>query len=243
MAYNRKNYRSKKTTGRIRKRGFNASFSGFGMKASLGYKRSLQSAVKSIVRRDLETPMHWIVSEQSQVVKQNTHYTLNPFAAIPQGDTFGSRNGDVIHLDTLKVKCQMSPNTTNAVSHVRLLLVKSTERYSPASTWVSGIGSTDLYINNPTNPTAHGIIDPKKCSVIFDKLVKFKASVSSQIMDDLQTFSVPLNTTFTYETGTTYGKHSNYYFVVIPNQPGGVTGTTDIATVYISFDAIFKNCR
>lgn len=236
-------YRKRRPTRKLKKRGFNASWEGWGVKASMGYKRSLAGKVTSIVRRNIETPHHFLITEQSQILKQLTHYTLNPFSGITQGDGNSNRNGDVIHIDAIKLKMLMLGATDDNPVSIRVMFVKSREEYSPSSTWVAGLGSSELYINSPSNVTCQGIVDPKKCTIVQDWKLQIDKQLPGTVSHKCSEYTLKLDQKFLYDTGRQYGKNNNLYLVVSGYRFGATIGTTDIATIILSADVIFKNCK
>lgn len=249
-----KNRFRRKANPRLKKRwyfnaGANLPFLGR-TSVAFGTSKSKRSIINT-VRRGLEDPMHKLwsaqgVSTPSSAVLQDTIYTINLTGNIPQGDTTFSRNGDNIHLDALKMRILF--NNAAAVNkavpkHFRIMVVKSDiDAQGASDAWASGsLGASDLFQGNNTPCFEHP--NPKNVSVIYDKIVKFKPAISAT--NEAMEFSeiLRLGSTFTYKTGTNYGKLHNLYLVCTGYEPGATTGTTQIGNVYFFGDLIFKDSK
>lgn len=242
----RRTYRKKKPSLKLRRRGFAASFGGYGFKAGIRWdKRSLSSKVTDIVRKNLETPHHFINNDINTSCLASTHYTYNLLSNMTQGDSNDDRTGDIIHIDTIKFRNLFisDDNTPHREVFWRFMIVKSREAYT-GPTWTSGLGNSDLYVNSSTSfPTIYGIIDPKRVTVLFDKTFKTNKSYDTQTTYSLQEFNLPMDQKFVFDTDQVTGKNVNLYAVVIPYFHTSVSGTDTCGSVILNTDIIFKNCK
>lgn len=211
---------------------------------SLG-KRSIINTV----RRGLEDPLHKLWSGQGiappqQNLLHNTLYTLNLLGNIPQGDTSQSRSADNIHVDALKIRLLFSTETTTnkqIPKEYRVMIVKhDTEGQAASDAFGSTLGATDLFQGN--NVVVYEQINPKNCTVIYEKRCKLKPSISAT--NDMCEISdiIRLNTTFTYKTNSNYGKMHNYYLVVCGYEPDAAAAAT-VGRVTFFGDLIFKDSK
>ncbi|AXH79567.1 MAG: hypothetical protein [Circular genetic element sp.] len=240
----------KRKPSRLGKRDWTVSASAFGAKGSFSYrsKRSLSSTVTDIVRRNLETPQHHVISDSAQsAMTQNTFYSFNLLSGLAKGDSNFQRNGDTIHIDAIKLNLftQNYASAPNNPAYIRYMIVKENGRVLPGgTTWGSGLGSPDLFINLPVGlPALSGIFDPKKTTVLMDTLVKIVPQYPGQVSAQTTATTIKVDQKFVYETDTVWGKNINYYLVAVPYIPGGTTGVTSVNDTRLSFDIIFKNSK
>lgn len=237
----------KRAGNRIKKRGWTATanLGPFGRYSVSTHKRSLQSKVVNIVRRNLETVDHNSISDGTNTFAptHNTIYTWNPMNTVTQGTAQSNRLEDEVHLDAVKIRMfQNGPTSLNTVTY-RLMAVKSSISYTN-STFYSGFGTSDLFMaGTGTTYTTTGIIDPKKVTLLWDKEWTMTPYASSQALAKIITETVKFNQKFIFKPGTQVAKDKNIYFVFISSIIGGTTGTTATGNVYCSSDLIFKNCK
>lgn len=208
------------------------------------HKRSLAAAVTSIVRKDLETPHHFINSEASQVLNSSTFYTQNVLSTIPQGTANNQRIGDEIHIDAIKVKGYFYNNSNFANNMVgKIMLVKSREQFGTTTgSFVSGLGSSTLLLNSPSDITMSALYDPKLFTKVWEHNVNLKPTTASQGIICPLEHTIKIDNKFIYETGKTVSKTMNYYFVASANMYGQGVGST-IGGVVLTTDVIFKNSK
>lgn len=207
-------------------------------------KKSFTSKVKEVVRRSIETPKHYVRNEIGTTLTEGYYYTNNICGGITQGDDNSSRDGDIIHLDAIKVRLNTQNDTDSMNSLFRLLLVRSNAAIGTTGAWTSGgLGAADLFINSPADPVDHGIIDPKRCTVLYDRVFNLQPHVASQVINLPHVFTKRLNQKFVYDTGTVYAKDKNLYWVVMGHQVNSTPGLSTVGSVSISYDLIFKNTQ
>lgn len=248
MVYTKKSViRKKPAVKRLRKRDWSASIGGFGMRAGFSYKskRSLPGVITDTIRKNLETPYHYVHGEKQIVCLHNTWYTLNLLSPITKGDNNDNRSGDIIHIDCIKFRnLQLNNSTSDNDLIFRFLVVKIRDQVGPTDgSWGSGLGTPDLFLNAPTNPVLAGLIDSKKVTVLHDELIKVRKQMAANIISPNQQFHLKLDQKYLYETGTVHGKNNNIYCLVMASQYGAVQGTTTVGTFVMSADIIFKNCK
>lgn len=265
MVYRRKTYGV--TQKRLKKRWyFDATIGknvpiigGTGIRMGTGAlgKRSLATAVKTIVRRGIEATHYKIFNGSTSAItlQHQTLNTLNLLGNIPRGDNWNNRNGDIVHLSCIELNFSMIYNTNNVLLNdvkVKYWVIRDEDEYLNASdSFGSGVGS-GKFINSPLY-TTEGIWDPKKVSVVATGQHTFKAqaisvdTVSAGYITPAQTKQEKIlicpNAKFVYETQSNFGKNPNYYLVVCASSPNAVVGTTDLC--YISVDGMvkFKNSQ
>lgn len=217
-------------------------------KTSVAFGSGMQKrSLLSVVRNGLEDPLHKIIREApAGGLLQNTVYSLNLTGNIPRGDTDGSRTADTIHLDAIKFSLQLTNSgstNVNNFKHYRFMIVKSDEDHlSGSDSWSnSALGLTALF-----HPGANLLIsktNAKASTILYDKTVTIAPKVSGAIVSSLITDTVRVGQKYVYKTGTNYGKHSNFYMVVIGYEPSATTGTTNVGTAEVSVDMIFKDSK
>lgn len=236
----------KRPTTRRGKRDFAASanLGAFG-KYSVSYtKRNLATTVKNIVRRGLETPQHFVTLDtiNNTALTHNTLYCWNPIVGIAQGTAYGNRIGDEIHVDSIKVNSLLTCNVTSPQIY-RLMLVKSTKQYNVPN-WGSALGTNNLFIGGTgAGITPCGILDPKLCTLVWEKEFKLIPSIASQVNYTCIRETIHIDQKFVYQTNSNFGKNNNYYFVLVGYVDGGVTGTTSVGKIVTNSDLIFKNTQ
>lgn len=211
--------------------------------------KSKVSSLKSLIRRvatDQETAQHFIQNENAQSLAQSVLYTQNLVSPIAIGTGNNKRTSEEIHLEAIKCRFTLlNPYATlNDVSNIRIMLVKSNQQYAAGGSWsISGFSNSTLFLNNPGNPTSDGMPDPKLVTVYYDKVHTLQPCVPLQPCIKTIVETIRLDQKFIYETGTTWAKQSNLYFVVSACVASGTGGVTNAGTIVLNSDLIFKNSK
>lgn len=219
--------------------------------------KSLSAKVKSIVRKDIETPQHAVLADSNTtfVPLKNIVYATTFLDSIPQGTNGNDRVGDVIHLDALKYNFTFTGVSGSSVydKTFRILLIKKDITTNTAGVFSSGVfGLNTMAMQDTTTSSYTGttyvnnmITDPKKITVLFDQEYVLKAPYdagSNQIDSKTVAGTIRLDQKYVYQSNQSYGKDYNLYWVVMASIPVGATGSVNVGTVLLNQDLIFKNC-
>lgn len=179
----------------------------------------------------------------------NTHNTILsmcPTQGITQGDGNTNRDGDAIHIESLKIKGTMITSAAAGAYQHRIIVGWSGEEITTANiatSLVSGLGSTEIFLPTTAgNWVPDGIINPKAFTCLYDETFDLNSQIA--LTQDLAAlgFTVPIHQDFDYQaTGSVMGKTRNLFVIVIAAVAGGVNGTTAAGQHLISADLIFKN--
>lgn len=235
MPYKRRPYPKR----RLKKRW---TFEG-GFKTPLGFSanaRLSSRGIKSLVKREIqkhEESHTYAYVASSSTLKHNTLYTTAPTQVVVRGDAGNQRTGDQIYLRYLKLHGVVGNRTTQDQSTFRVLLVKCENRFTatnPDTTWFSGVGISNIFF--AALDYAYALVDPNlECKVLYDKLYTVRANQSGTLNTQQFEASVPIMKMLTYDKqNQTYFKDEQYYWVVIPSTPNGVTGTTDVGLLNLT---------
>jgi len=237
-----------RTGGRLRKRwyfnaGANLPIIG---KTNVSFGSGLQKrSIVNLVRRRLEDPLHKTISNSNTNLLENTLYTVNLSGNIPQGDGDGNRSGDTIHIDALKIKLHFNTQDVDNKQvpvEYRVMIVKhDVDGQGGSDAWLSStLGANDLFFGN--NLIICEQTNSKKVTVLYDKICRITPQQNATSTCTLSEI-LRLNSTFTYKTGTNYGKFYNYYLVVAAHQQGATLGASVVGNCSIFTDLIFKDSR
>lgn len=160
---------------------------------------------------------------------------------IPQGTDIGQRTGDKVFYCGFNIKMQYS--TVSAVPNqlLRLYVIRTRESGGSSSGWGSTIGSSLMFRNNDTAPTA--FVNTDQVTVLASKICKMDAQYSGDIQVRECKINVKLMKPFQFKTGTQDGEYFNYYLVVLPYSTTGspVTGSTVVGNTVTNIQQIFKD--
>lgn len=206
----------------------------------------MKRQIKTIVDGDKECKRK--IVETIGVLLQDGHYSRNILGNIPQGTSTLARESEEIHLCALKGHMTFYGVWTGATfpTQIRSMLVRmKPEFYSGADPYASSIGSNNLYLNNaPGVSVCRGLIDPKKCQLLYDKLTVIKwdnnTTAPTAGLANLD-YNIPLNMDYVYKTGSNYGNKYNLYWIHIAHAPNATIGTTNIVNVHENSQLIFKD--
>lgn len=196
-------------------------------------KRALVNTIKKVTHGEAEKKIK-LVSNLSQAMLHSTGYTYNLLGNIAQGNTEETRIGEKINVRSFSFKGHIftAAATVNS-TFVRCILVKhDTETGGAVDTFVSGLGSSDLFYNFSNALLAQ--IDPRETgTVLMDRIIKLEPQSASVATIVGQTFSFKhtFNQNFQYKDGSNYSQKSNWYLYVISHVEGGSTGVTATATI------------
>lgn len=211
---------------------FNAAYGPF----SLSFGSADQAPSSNKGKRSIPTDgeeKYFSSSLSTAALTHGTVYTFNPLAQIVAGTGVTQRIGNAIHLDKIQVSLNIS--TTGMVTKTgcnwRFLIVVSTKQYNPSSSsFGSGLGTTDLFLN--TSNACTSPVDPRVAWVLCDKMIEIEPKISGADTVRFTLQSCQIDKDFEYNTAaSTYGVSSNIYIVLVPNIAGGVSGTTVVGAV------------
>lgn len=189
----------------------------------------------------LEPAKHYANSSLTGLT-HNTIYTVIPTTGIIQGDDNTTRTGDFIHLAALKIRMSMQTATAAAGYTYRVLVGYTGEEYNLPTVLGAGLSSSELFIpNTAATWTPNGVINPKAFTCLYDETIDINSLVAT--VQDTQTtsFTVNLDKRFPYQAAASiYGKNQNLAVVVCGGVTAGVTGTTSVGSVVLTYDLIFK---
>lgn len=196
--------------------------------------------------RAMETVQH-SAYELLLTMSSNINYTTNPVGQIPLGNSNLSRTNDEIYLEALKLNYVITTPTawSNGVKFRLQVLWLDNEVTAQGTAWLGGlISPADIYLSALGSAIGpNGIIDPKKCTIVHDEIIAINASFAS--MQELYSgvATVQLKKAFVYKPTSAYGKDRNLYIRVQAYGAGATTGVTDVCTVALSYDLIFRNSK
>jgi len=206
-------------------------------------KRSLQQMIRQTSSVDKQK----VFSDVLVTANHNTLYTWNPLSNIAIGTGELARLGQSIHVDTIKVKGQITNFSQVNKDHdivVRLMWVKHTAQYGTGSNaFVSGLGSSQIFVDGSSTMT-NAIVDKTRCTKLKEERIVLSPNYHTAASQHYRyipfEFDCPLpkdGINFTYNTVTSnYGKTNNYYLIATATQIlDGVSGTTVCAN--IEFDS------
>lgn len=209
-------------------------------------KPSLASIIKKVIHKD-DDAHHAVIAQNNQVLGANTMYTSSLFTEIAQGTSNATRVGDAIWLEALKVRLNFYGSATSNTVLIRFLIVKSGIEIAGGvsglwQTGGTGLSTGNVFLNTAvTTPAIDGIIDPKKVTVLYDKVVELTPRISGQVVVHNHNMTIPLKTKHVYQVGNSgYAKMKQIYCIAVPYQLGATTGAA-IGTIDMSSDIIFKN--
>jgi len=172
----------------------------------------------------------------------NTLYSNNATQSITQGTTNANRMGDKVHLDSIVINGLFSTAATAGAYTYRVLVLWSGNEYSTGATFTSGLTFSEIFLPSTGGSyVTTSVINPKAVTCLYDEVIDINSTVAAT--SDLATFRtrIPLRQEFAYESsGSIYGKTKNLYLVVMGSVTGGTPGTTQLGTVAVSYDLIFK---
>jgi len=173
----------------------------------------------------------------------NTIYTFNPLAQITQGDGEASRNGAAIGLKTMSMRGVMSNDAstnTNNTKNLRVLLLASSVQSDPGATLGSGLGATDIFYNT-TFPALY-TPNMRLVKVLCDQVVELQPTIGTAIVSKYFEANCAIDQTFEFRTDASkYGTSANLYWVVLPYQDAGVSGTTQMGSLTCEFVTVFTD--
>lgn len=191
-------------------------------------------------------PAKHYTAESSSLNTHNSIVCMCPTQGITQGDGNTNRDGDAIHIESIKIKGTSVSNATAGAYQHRILVGWSGEEITTAqiaSQLVSGLSSTELFLPTTTsNWTCNGVINPKAFTVLFDETYDLNSQIAST--QDVVAFAatIPIHQDFDYQaSGSVMGKTRNLFVVAIACVAGGTAGTTAAGNHLVSVDLIFKN--
>lgn len=180
----------------------------------------------------------------------NRYYYFCPTYGIDQGSGNTQRDGDDIYLCAFKVNMSISAPTTAGAYQYRFILGYHRDEISTlaSSSWIEMDGTAGKIAPSIFLPstggslTTTGIIDPKRFTVVDDRIVDVN-SLLADIRDIKHvSYTVPLNQNFIYRGDTSvFGKVRQLYFVCIPVVLGGTPAVTSCGSVFCSTDLVFKD--
>jgi len=172
----------------------------------------------------------------------NTLYSVK-LNNIPQGTDIGARQGDRVFYCGMNIKLQYATASAVPNQYLRLYVIRArdTSVGTSASAWGTTIGSSLMFRNNDTAPTA--FVNTDQVTLLATKTCKLDAQYSGDIQVRECKINVKIMKPFQFRTGTQEGEHYNYYLVVLPYSTSGtpVTGTTVVGSTVTNIQQIFKD--
>lgn len=176
----------------------------------------------------------------------NTLFTCVPTQGITQGTGNTNREGDRVRLMALKFKLTSHSFTTAGAYTYRIIIGWSGEEFTTAniaSKFVSGIGSTELFLPSTAGlSTTNGIINPKAFTMLYDRTYDINSQVTGSPDAVSLSDTVQLDSDFSYQaSASVQGKTRNLCMIIVATVNNGVTGTTSTGDTAIAADLIFKD--
>lgn len=188
-------------------------------------------------------PAKHFAGEAPTSLIHNVITTMIPTSGIIQGTGNTQRVGDSITLCALKLKGFFNTDTSANAYSYRIIIGYTGEEFSGiGSTLGSGLGATELFLQNTTSTVITGIINPKAFTVLEDYTVDINSLIAAT--RDVMSYSLNVNlgdTRFVYQSnGSTQGKTRNLAIVVIGSVVAGASGVTAVGGTTLTWDLIFK---
>lgn len=196
--------------------------------------------------RNLETVQHLGYSDSTLTVAllHNTLYDHNVTYQIKQGTAGNKRIGDQIYLEAIKIRAHYGSNTSQTNGQIIRVIVGYCEQNSNSSGWGTNFTNTSIFVQSSgTTSYANGVPDPKEITVLYDEAQTVSNQVSG--VSDVTQFvaTVPIQKSFPYYAETDYGKNKNLYIWVMGSTLGGVVGSTNVGSIYMSYDVMWRNSK
>jgi len=169
-------------------------------------------------------------------------YSSSPTFGIPQGTDLSSRQGDTIFLEAIKVEGHYETDPAAGAYQCRILVgFIDVDVSNAGGTMASTVSLVDVFlVNSYATSPCDGIVNPKNFTCLWD----YRVENNSQIADarDVRIFreTIPIKKSFTYKTGTLFGKDKNLVVLACSDVANGTVGSTSSGFVSISTDLIFK---
>lgn len=212
-------------------------------------KTSLKSLVHKVMLKE-EQPQYFSQSDNANYLSTMYHnqlYTWNIFNQNLWGQTIAgtgefARTGDIIHVDSLRVKANIIAfNSAIGKTYIRILLVKANPVYAAATISATGLGSSDVFVGGTGNRANYtGICDPREVTVLYDKIIEVTQYATGQFGHHFDHL-FKLNRKITYLPNTQTVKGQQYYFLVSAFQNGATSGVTPAISMSINSNMTFKN--
>lgn len=205
--------------------------------------RSINSLKTAIKKTE---PAFHSTSESIIGMTHNTIYSACPTQGIVQGDTNANgRTGDEIYICSLKINGSNISSVAAGAYTYRVLVGWCTAQAATANiatTLVSGLGSTDIFLPNGSNVYGvNQVVNPKAFTCLYDQTFDINSTITNT--NDVFSFStsIPINQSFKYRaTQSVFGKNKNLYIVLVSTVYAGTTGTTSTGAQNLSWDLIYK---
>lgn len=200
-----------------------------------------KGAVRTFRQRVLNVaPAQHAVLQMDPLLLSNVIYTANVTALVTQGDSIGSRMGDGINLEALKLKGHLFSAAASNAYVYRIMVGYSGEEYA-STTLVNtpSLSQAELFLGTPTLNT-QGIINPKAFTCLYDESFDINSQVDDAKTSATFDVTIPLKKKFVYQANASiYGKDKNLYIVVIGVGADQSSATT-IGQLTMQYDLIFK---
>jgi len=198
-------------------------------------KREIQSYIRNTV---LENKQKIFIDSGHGAATHNTMYTWNPLSNIPIGTGDASRLSDNIHVKSIRARVQFQSISANQ-SVIRFIWLKSNAEYGSGSdTFVSGLGSSQVFLNG-TSQLGQAVVDLDKVTVLKDVTYRVDTGVSDSIVggsfkgQQVVDISCPLPASgmkMVYNSATSnYARDKNLYLIVLTWSFGATSGVTQLA--------------
>lgn len=206
-------------------------------------------AIKAVVKRELqnaEESKRYVNTHASTTLTHNTIYTWAPFQGLNPGVGVSERIGSSIYAKALKIRGYYRINTTIPNAKLRIMVLTSDVNLGVGATFGSGLGTSDLFIPGSTgNVQALGLVnlkDGQVRQVLCDKTIslELQEGLLGSTNDRMFEMTCWLNKKVDYETSG-YNKSKNYYIIIIPYIPGGVTAVTTLPEVQLTTMLTYKD--
>ncbi len=177
--------------------------------------KKLKSDVRMLKTSD---ELKWIpVTGTTDEVNYDNDFTVALFP-VPQGDTAITREGDVISPHHISIKGRAVAGTT-AAQQLRVMLVRSKQRYIPLTTASSGSTQAILQLVN----SAHCLLSPpdRDNHGHFQIIRDFRISLYGGLETDTKFFSInykcPKSSKIAFDQDTTVPESGQYYLLFWSN--------------------------
>lgn len=168
-------------------------------------------------------------------------FVTNPVTQnIPQGTDNVSRDGDEIHLASLKLSGYFSTPAASGAFSYRILVGFSHVQNNSFNAIAFAV--SDLFLPNTGSVSQmDAIINPKAFTVLYDEKVTVPSVIPATIDMALINATVPLNQKFVYgSSGSVYGKFKNMYTVII-GYGVGFAAASNVGAYALNTDLVFQD--
>lgn len=204
-------------------------------------KRAMRKVARSEIMRNEETKI-WATTEiASNVLTQNTMYTLSPIQGLIQGVAENQRVGQQVFMRHLKIRGSITNNVATPSVYYRVLVCWLDEQFVQGWAFVTGQINQPLLFYGSGNLTTALLNNKTGAKVICDRYYYNVAQYSGNYKIRKFSIDCPLFEKVTFNTTGVLLNQKQLYVVIIPFTPGGINDTTAVGELRVSSILSYKD--